>query len=62
MPENPLQLFETLDPELLGTIEDVRKLLHDHIEKLHALALALLEKEVLAGDEIDRIISAAASA
>ena len=26
MPENPLKLFETLDPELLEVIEDVRKL------------------------------------
>ncbi len=37
--------------------EDVEKLLADNIDKLHALANALLEREILDGEEIDRILA-----
>lgn len=40
-------------------LEDVRQLLNDHRNALHALAQALLEKEVLDGIEIDEIINTA---
>ncbi len=43
---------------IMESLENVRKLLHAHIEILHTLAQALLEKEVLDGAEIDRIVNA----
>jgi len=43
---------------IIENLEKVQKLLHEHIDKLHALAQALLEKEVLDGDELDHIVNA----
>ncbi|MBN2382814.1 ATP-dependent zinc metalloprotease FtsH [bacterium] len=43
---------------IITNFNRARKLLEDHIEKLHLLAKALLEKEVIAGDEIDRLLGA----
>ena len=42
---------------VLDRLEQVRHLLNKHRTALHALAQALLEKEVLDGMEIDEIIS-----
>ena len=36
--------------------EDCRKLLEDNIDKLHAIAEALIEKETLDGDELQEIL------
>jgi cell division protease FtsH len=47
---------------VFDSLEKVRKLLQEHRDTLHALAQALLEKEVLDGSEIDRIMEATASA
>jgi cell division protease FtsH len=46
---------------IIENLETVRRLLQEHINTLHALAHALLEKEVLDGAEIDRIMNATAS-
>ena len=43
---------------IFDSLETVRKLLRDHIESLHAIAQALLEKEVLDGENIDVILRA----
>jgi len=37
--------------------DKAKTLLTEHLEKLHCIASALLEKEVLDGAEIDKIIS-----
>jgi cell division protease FtsH len=47
---------------VFDNLENVRDLLRDHIDTLHALAQALLDQEVLDGSEIDRIMAATASA
>ena len=43
---------------IFDSLETVRKLLRDHLESLHAIAQALLEKEVLDGEDIDVILRA----
>ncbi len=49
-----------IDNEIKSIVIDcynkTKKILEDNIDKLHALANALLEKETLSGDEIDKII------
>ncbi len=49
-----------IDSEVKNIIEKAaataEKLLSDNIEKLHALAKALLEKEILDGNEIDQVL------
>ncbi|HOJ52323.1 MAG TPA: ATP-dependent zinc metalloprotease FtsH [Syntrophales bacterium] len=51
---------EKIDAEITRIVtssyEQAKKLLMEHMETLHRLASALLEKEVLTGEEIDRII------
>lgn len=51
---------EKIDAEITRIVtssyEQAKKLLMEHIETLQRLASALLEKEVLTGEEIDRII------
>ncbi|MCR4439688.1 MAG: ATP-dependent zinc metalloprotease FtsH [candidate division KSB1 bacterium] len=47
---------------VLSAAEDVEKLLAENIDKLHALANALLEREILDGEEIDRILAGQALA
>ncbi len=47
---------------VFDNLERVRNLLREHIDALHAIARTLLEKEVLDGIEIDRIIQAATAA
>jgi cell division protease FtsH len=47
---------------VLATLERVKKLLNEHIDSLHALAEALLEKEVLDSSEIYQILENVASA
>jgi cell division protease FtsH len=44
---------------VMGNYDKARSLLQANLETLHALAAALLEKEVLDGPEIDAIIAAA---
>ncbi len=41
----------------MESYEQAKKLLADHIEKLHNLAGELIKKEVLNADELDQIIS-----
>jgi cell division protease FtsH len=43
---------------VMEQLELVRTLLNEHIDALHALAQALLEREVLDGQEVDDIVSA----
>jgi len=54
-----------IDEEVRGIImhsmENVRQLLQKHVKTLHALAQALLDKEVLDGAEIDDIVEATAT-
>ncbi len=57
-----LSIDEEMRKIIFENLEKVRKLLNEHIDTLHALAQALLEKEVLDGAEIDRIMDATASA
>jgi cell division protease FtsH len=42
---------------VMETLERVRKLLNEHIDILHGVAQALLDREVLDGNEIDEIIN-----
>ncbi len=42
---------------VLSAAEDTERLLAENIDKLHALANALLEREILDGEEIDRILA-----
>ncbi len=42
---------------VMGGLDKAKKLLSEHIDQLHALAEALLEKEVLDGEEIDKILA-----
>lgn len=46
---------------IVENLEKVRNLLQQHLDALHALAQALLEKEVLNGTEIDRIVNVGVS-
>ena len=46
---------------VVENLEKVRNLLQQHLDALHALAQALLEKEVLNGTEIDRIVNVGVS-
>jgi cell division protease FtsH len=46
---------------IVENLEKVRNLLQQHLDALHALAQALLEKEVLDGSEIDRIVNVGVS-
>jgi cell division protease FtsH len=52
---------QSIDEEVRGIIENAakisEKLLKDNIDKLHKLAKALLEKEILDGHEIDELIN-----
>jgi cell division protease FtsH len=49
-----------IDEEVRGLVEGAsnraRQLLNDNTDKLHLLALALLEREVLDGDEIEKVL------
>lgn len=47
---------------MMEALDQVRKLLNEKIEALHAIAKALLEKEVLDGAEVNDIIAMATSA
>ena len=47
---------------VFDNLEQVRHLLREHIDMLHAIAQALLDQEVLDGPEIDRIMAATALA
>jgi cell division protease FtsH len=51
---------QLVDSEIRGLIEGgeqaARKILHDHIDELHALAKALLEHETLSGDEVAAVL------
>jgi cell division protease FtsH len=42
---------------VIGSLEHVRKVLNEHIDALHAIAHALLEREVLDGSELDDIVN-----
>jgi cell division protease FtsH len=46
---------------VVESFEKAKKLLKDHIDQLHALAEALLEREVLAGEEIDKTLASVRS-
>lgn len=46
---------------IVENLEKVRNLLQQHLDALHAVAQALLEKEVLDGTEIDRIVNVGVS-
>ncbi len=52
---------QAIDSEVKRIIENAattaEKLLKDNIDKLHALAQALLDREILDGNEIDRVIN-----
>jgi cell division protease FtsH len=52
---------ETIDDEVhslvQGAYDRAKKLLSDNIDKLHALAGALLEREILDRDDIENILS-----
>ena len=52
---------QAIDSEVRRIIENAattaEKLLKDNIDKLHALAQALLDREILDGNEIDRVIN-----
>jgi cell division protease FtsH len=52
---------QMIDREIKKLVEeaarDVDKIIHEHKDKLHALANALLEREILDGDEIDLILN-----
>jgi cell division protease FtsH len=49
-----------IDEEVRGLVEGAsnraRQLLTDNLDKLHLLALALLEREVLDGEEIEKLL------
>ena len=49
-----------VDEEVRGLVEGAyvraRQLLTDNLDKLHLLALALLEREVLDGEEIEKVL------
>jgi cell division protease FtsH len=47
---------------VLENLEQAKMLLTKHIDKLHAIAKALLDKEVLNGTELDSIVFGTASA
>ncbi len=47
---------------IFDSLEKVRKLVNEHLDTLHALAQALLEKEVLNGAEIDGIMESVVTA
>src|SRR5262245_47178695 len=57
MSEETAQL---VDSEIRRLIEDseqtARRLLHEHVDELHALAKALLEHETLSGDEVKAVL------
>ncbi|NLP12577.1 hypothetical protein GX408_19420, partial [bacterium] len=47
---------------ITDALEDVIKMMHDHLGHLHAIAQALLEKEMLDGQAIEEILNAPAPA
>jgi cell division protease FtsH len=55
-----------IDTEIKGIViqnyDRARSLIQEHLDKLHRLATALLEKEALAGDEIDEVLGLKAPA
>jgi cell division protease FtsH len=57
-----ISIDEEVRKIVFDSLEHVRTLLREYSETLHALAEALLEKEVLDGGEIEHIINAHASA
>jgi cell division protease FtsH len=57
-----LRIDEEVRKIIFDNVEYVHHLLNEHLEVLHALAQALLDKEVLDGAEIDVIMNSAASA
>jgi cell division protease FtsH len=46
---------------VMEAFHKAKRLLKEHIEQLHVLAEALLEREVLAGEEIDKVLASAAA-
>ena len=51
---------QLVDSEIRSLIENAehtaRRILHDHVDELHALAKALLEHETLTGDEVKAVL------
>jgi cell division protease FtsH len=51
---------ELIDTEITGIVirasAKAREIVEEHIDKLHALAKALLDREILDGAEIDRVL------
>ena len=56
--ETAVKIDKEVRQIIFDALEKDRKLLREHIESLHAIAHALLEKEVLDAADIDRIMSA----
>ena len=51
------QLVDSEIRELIESAEQAaRRILHDHVDELHALAKALLEHETLTGDEVRAVL------
>ncbi len=57
-----LSIDEEVRKMVFDRLTEVRHLINTHLQTLHALAQALLEKEVLDGPEIDQIINATTTA
>jgi len=51
-----IEIDEEIKNIVMECYNTTKKILEENIDKLHALANALLEKETLSGDEIDKII------
>lgn len=54
--ETAERIDEEITQIVLTSYEIAKKLLQEHLDILHELASSLLEKEVLTGEEIDRIV------
>ncbi|TNJ38006.1 ATP-dependent zinc metalloprotease FtsH [Prosthecochloris vibrioformis] len=57
--ETALQIDVEVRNIIMECMQNAKRILTDHTASLHALAEALVEKESLSGEEIDRIITAA---
>ncbi len=56
--ETAVKIDKEVHKFIFDALEADRKILREHVESLHAIAQALLEKEVLDGPDIDRIVNA----
>jgi cell division protease FtsH len=52
-----VMIDEEVRQMVMGGFDKAKRLLRGQVDKLHALAEALLEREVLAGEEIDKVLA-----